>query len=45
VGLLVCATAAEHDLVVLHDDKDLATAARYIPDVRERIVHDAPQVS
>jgi predicted nucleic acid-binding protein len=45
VDLLVCATAAQHDLVVLHDDKDLATAARYIPDVRERIVHDAPQAS
>jgi predicted nucleic acid-binding protein len=45
VDLLVCATAAQHDLVVLHDDKDFATAARYIPDVRERIVHDAPQAS
>ena len=42
VDLLICATAAQHDLVVLHDDKDFATAARFIPDVRERSVHDAP---
>jgi predicted nucleic acid-binding protein len=40
--LLICATAAPHDLVVLHDDKDFATAARYVPDVRERTIHDAP---
>jgi len=26
--LLICVTAAQHDLVVLHDDKDFATAAR-----------------
>jgi predicted nucleic acid-binding protein len=44
VDLLICATAAQHGLVVLHDDKDFATAARFIPDVRERSVHDAPQV-
>lgn len=44
VDLLVCATAAQHGLVVLHDDKDFATAARFIPDVRERSIHDAPQV-
>jgi predicted nucleic acid-binding protein len=42
VDLLVCATAAHHDLVVLHDDSDFATAARYLPDLRERAVHDAP---
>jgi hypothetical protein len=29
--------------VVLHDDKDFATAARYLPDVRERTIHDTPQ--
>jgi hypothetical protein len=34
---------AQHDLVVLHDGKDFATAARYLPDVRERTIHDAPQ--
>jgi Arc/MetJ family transcription regulator len=33
----------QHDLVVLHDDKDFATAARFIPDVRERSIRDAPQ--
>jgi len=43
VDLLICATAAQHDLVVLHDDKDFATAARYLPDVRERTIYDAPQ--
>jgi predicted nucleic acid-binding protein len=42
VDLMICATAAQRDLVVLHDDKDFATAARYIPDVRERTIHDAP---
>ena len=42
VDLLICATAAQHDLVVLHDDKDFAAAARFIPDVRERSTHDAP---
>ena len=43
VDLMICATAAQHDLVVLHDDNDFATAARYLPDVRERTIHDAPQ--
>jgi predicted nucleic acid-binding protein len=43
IDLLICATAAQHDLVVLHDDKDFATAARYLPDVRERSVHNTPQ--
>src|SRR5712692_8379715 len=44
MDLLICATAAQHDLVVLHDDKDFATAARYLPDVRERTIHDAPHL-
>jgi predicted nucleic acid-binding protein len=43
VDLLICATAARHDLTVLHDDKDFSTAARYLPDMRERTIHDAPQ--
>jgi predicted nucleic acid-binding protein len=43
VDLMICATAAQHALVVLHDDKDFATAARYLPDVRERTIHEAPQ--
>ncbi len=42
VDLLICATAAQHDLVVLHDDNDFATAARYVPDLRERAVRDVP---
>jgi predicted nucleic acid-binding protein len=45
VDLLVCATAAQHDLVVLHDDKDFATAALCLPDLRERGVRDTPQAS
>jgi predicted nucleic acid-binding protein len=42
VDLLICATAAQDDLVVLHDDKEFATAARYVPDLRERAVRDVP---
>jgi predicted nucleic acid-binding protein len=42
VDLLICATAAHHDLAVLHDDKDFVTAARYLPDLLERAVHDVP---
>jgi predicted nucleic acid-binding protein len=42
VDLLICATAARHDVVVLHDDGDFTTAGRFLPDLRERNVHDAP---
>ncbi len=42
VDLLICATAAWHDLVVLHDDNHFATAARYLPDFRERNIHNIP---
>lgn len=42
VDLLICATAAHHDLIVLHDDSDFVTAARYLSGLRERSVHDAP---
>lgn len=42
VDLLICAVAAQHDLVVLHDDKDFATAARFLPDLRERSLSDMP---
>jgi predicted nucleic acid-binding protein len=42
VDLLICATAALRDLVVLHDDNDFATAARHLPDLRERSIHDVP---
>lgn len=43
VDLLICATAAHHDLVVLHDDADFVTAARHVPDLRERSINDTPQ--
>jgi predicted nucleic acid-binding protein len=42
VDLLICATAADRDLVVLHDDADFATASRWLPDVRDRPVFDLP---
>jgi predicted nucleic acid-binding protein len=45
VDLLICATAADRDLVVLHDDNDFATAARFLPDLRERPIHNAPPTS
>jgi hypothetical protein len=34
--------ASEDHLVVLHDHNDFATGARYLPDLRERVIHDAP---
>jgi predicted nucleic acid-binding protein len=43
VDLLICATAAQQDLIVLHDDKDFATAARYLPDLRERSIWATPE--
>lgn len=43
VDLLICATAAQHNLIVLHDDSDYVTAARHLPDLRERTIHDTPQ--
>jgi predicted nucleic acid-binding protein len=42
VDLLICATAAHHDLAILHDDNDFAVAARHVPDLRERSVRDVP---
>jgi predicted nucleic acid-binding protein len=45
VDLLICATAAQHDLVVLHDDNDLVTAARYLPDLEVRSIHSIPEAS
>jgi predicted nucleic acid-binding protein len=42
VDLLICAVAAHSGLVVLHDDGDFATAARYLPDLRDRGVFDSP---
>ena len=43
VDLLICATAAHHDLTVLHDDRDFETAARHLPDLRERSVRESPK--
>lgn len=42
VDLLICATAVHHDLIVLHDDTDFATAARYLTDLRERSINNTP---
>lgn len=43
VDLLICATAAQHDLAVLHDDRDFTAAAQHVPDLRERSVYDTPE--
>ncbi|MGA9374736.1 MAG: VapC toxin family PIN domain ribonuclease [Mycobacterium sp.] len=43
VDLLVCATAADRDLIVVHDDADFEVAERYLPDVSaQRMIGDAP---
>lgn len=42
VDLLICATAVQHNLVVLHDDNGFSAAARYLPDLRERNIRDRP---
>ena len=42
VDWLVCATAAHHGLVILHDDNDFRAAARILTDVVERNVFAAP---
>ena len=33
--LLLCATAVHHGLAVLHNDNDIATVSRILPDVME----------
>jgi predicted nucleic acid-binding protein len=43
VDLLICATAAKHDVLVLHDDGDFSMAGRFLADLHERNVYDAPQ--
>ena len=43
VDLLICATAAHHNLAVLHDDHDFVVAARHLPDLRERSVLATPE--
>ncbi|EFF93203.1 MULTISPECIES: PIN domain-containing protein [unclassified Streptomyces] len=40
IDLLVCATAAHHDLTVLHLDDDFGTVARVLPELREQNVRD-----
>jgi predicted nucleic acid-binding protein len=35
-GLLVCATAVHHGLIVLHVDNDFATVADIVPEVQQR---------
>ena len=43
VDLLLCAVAAQRDLVILHDDNnDFTTAARHLTEVRERRVQQLP---
>jgi predicted nucleic acid-binding protein len=43
VDLLICATAAYHGVVVLHANVAFVTAARHLPDLRERTIHRTPQ--
>lgn len=38
VDLLICGTAADKGLVVLHDDAGYELAERHLPDVRARRV-------
>ncbi|ONK11294.1 PIN domain-containing protein [Streptomyces sp. MP131-18] len=42
VDLQICATAAYHGLVVLHDDTDFVTAARCAVELRQHNVHEGP---
>lgn len=37
---MVCAIAAHHGLIVLHDDHDFVTAAGVLPGVLQRNVRD-----
>ena len=45
VDLLICATAAHHDLTVLHDDNDFAVTARHLTDLRQRSVRVPPETA
>ncbi|MBO0515414.1 VapC toxin family PIN domain ribonuclease [Streptomyces beijiangensis] len=42
VDLQICATAAHHGLVVLHDDADFVTGARLASELEQRSVLDGP---
>lgn len=42
VDLQICATAAHHGLIVLHDDNDFVTAERFAVELRQRKVREGP---
>lgn len=42
IDLVICATAALRGLVILHDDNDVATAARHLSDLAAHHVLDVP---
>ncbi|WP_040832830.1 PIN domain-containing protein [Nocardia brevicatena] len=42
VDLQVCATAAYHGLVIVHDDADFRTATRLATELEQVNVHDGP---
>ncbi|MFD4429077.1 PIN domain-containing protein [Nocardia sp. NPDC058497] len=42
VDLMICATAVNHNLTIVHDDKDFVTATRFATELREVNVHDGP---
>lgn len=42
VDLQVCATAAHHGLVVVHDDSDFVTASRLSVELQQVNVHEGP---
>ncbi|MER6162094.1 PIN domain-containing protein [Streptomyces sp. NPDC001868] len=44
LDLMICATAAHHGLIILHDEADYATVARFLPDVSERNVRNVPDL-
>lgn len=45
VDLQICATAAHHDLIVVHDDADFVTASRHATELRQCNVHTGPAFS
>lgn len=44
IDLIIAATAAHHDLVVLHDDNDFATIGEAAFDLNHRSVYDFPEL-
>lgn len=45
VDLQVCATAAHHSLVIVHDDSDFVTATRLSVELQQINVHEGPSDS